>query len=139
MRTIRVLLADDHELVRAGIRSLLVNLHGVEVVGEAGDGHRALELAQQLRPDIVLMDIMMPGLNGLEATARVVKEFPQTRVVVLSMNATEEYVLQALRAGASGYLLKNISPSELGMAISAVAKGETYLTSAVSKHVIENY
>ena len=135
----RVLLADDHELVRAGIRSLLVNLSGVEVVGEAGDGHRALELVHQFRPDIVLMDIMMPGLNGLEATARIVKDFPQTKVVILSMNATEEYVLQALRAGATGYLLKNISPSELELAVNAVAKGETYLTAAVSKHVIENY
>lgn len=139
MRTMRVLLADDHELVRAGVRSLLVNLSGVEVVGEAGDGLRAVELAQQLKPDIVLMDIMMPGLNGLEATARIVKELPQTKVVILSMNATEEYVLQALRAGATGYLLKNISPPELELAVNAVAKGETYLTSAVSKHVIENY
>src|SRR4051812_18985663 len=116
MRTIRVLLADDHDLFRAGLRALLQDFDGVEVVGEAGDGREALRLVGELRPDVVLMDLMMPGLNGLEATARIAKEFSGTRVVVLSMNAAEDFVLAAVRAGASGYLLKNVRPAELEQA-----------------------
>jgi DNA-binding NarL/FixJ family response regulator len=139
MKPIRVLLVDDHQLVRAGIQALLRDLAGVEVVAEAGDGREALSLLDAHHPDVVLMDIMMPGMNGLEATTRIVKDFPQTRVIVLSVNASEEYVLQALRAGAAGYLLKNISPAELETAIRAVAHGERYLTTAVSKHVIDAY
>lgn len=136
---IRVLLADDHALVRAGIRALLSAMPTVSVVGEVADGREALRAIASVQPHIVLMDIMMPGLNGLDATARIVKEFPTVRVVMLSMNANEEYVLQAMRAGARGYLLKNVEPAELGQAIAAVARGETYLTAAVSKHVISAY
>lgn len=136
---VRVLLADDHALVRAGIRALLTALPAVEVVGEVADGREAVRMIARAQPHVVLMDIMMPGLNGLDATARIVKEFPAVRVVMLSMNATEEYVLQAMRAGARGYLLKNVEPSELAQAIAAVARGETYLTAAVSKHVIAAY
>ncbi len=139
MKPIRVLLVDDHQLVRAGIQALLRDLSEVEVVGEASDGREALRLIAAHHPDVVLMDIMMPGMNGLEAAARVVKESPTTRVLMLSVNASEEYVLQALRAGAAGYLLKNISPAELETAIRAVARGERYLTTAVSKHVIDAY
>jgi DNA-binding NarL/FixJ family response regulator len=134
-----VILADDHSLVRAGIILLLEKMPGIEVAGEADDGYAALRLAESNQPDVVLMDIMMPGLNGLEATVRLSKDFPPIRVLVLSMNANEEYVLQALRAGAAGYLLKNVSPTELELAIRAVARGETYLSSAVSKHVISSY
>lgn len=136
---VRVLLADDHALVRAGIRALLTALPAVEVVGEVADGREALRAIASAQPHLVLMDIMMPGLNGLDATARIVKEFPAVRVVMLSMNANEEYVLQAMRAGARGYLLKNVEPAELAQAIAAVARGETYLTAAVSKHVISAY
>jgi DNA-binding NarL/FixJ family response regulator len=139
MTPIRILLAEDHALVRAGFRSLLHSFSGVEVVGEANDGREALRLIEVLRPNIVLMDIMMPGLNGLEATARVSKEFPTVRVIILSMNAAEEYVLQAMRAGASGYLLKDGSITELEEAIRAVARGEKFLSSAVSKYVIAGY
>jgi DNA-binding NarL/FixJ family response regulator len=139
MTPIRILLAEDHALVRAGFRSLLHSFSGVEVVGEANDGREALRLIEVLRPNIVLMDIMMPGLNGLEATARVSKEFPTVRVIILSMNAAEEYVLQAMRAGASGYLLKDGSITELEQAIRAVARGEKFLSSAVSKYVIAGY
>jgi len=139
MKPIRVLLVDDHQLVRAGIQALLRGLAGVEVVAEASDGREAQRLIAVHHPDIVLMDIMMPGMNGLEATARIVKEHPGTRVIMLSVNATEEYVLQSLRAGASGYLLKNITPAELETAIRAVARGERYLTTAVSRHVIDAY
>ncbi len=139
MKPIRVLLADDHALVRAGMRSLLTDVAGVEVVAEAGNGREALKVIEKQRPDIVLMDIMMPELNGLDATAHVVARFPNVRVIILSMNATEEYVLQALRAGALGYVLKDAQPAELEEAIRAVARGDTYLTSAVSKHVIAAY
>src|SRR5437763_12857215 len=107
MSTISIILADDHTLLRAGIRSLLEKMPGVEVVGEAADGREALSLVKAHLPNIVLMDIAMAGLNGLDATARVIKDFPQVRVIILSMHANEEYVLQTLRAGAAGYLLKD--------------------------------
>jgi DNA-binding NarL/FixJ family response regulator len=139
MRPIRVLLADDHRLVRAGIRSLLLQLPGVEVVAEAADGREVLRLAAELRPDVVLMDIMMPELNGLDAAARLAASQPGTRVIILSMNSTEEYVLQALRAGAAGYVLKDASPGELEQALRAVAGGETYLTPAVARHVVAGF
>jgi DNA-binding NarL/FixJ family response regulator len=137
--TIRVLLADDHTLVRAGIRGLIEDLPGMEVVGEAGDGHEALRLAEATRPDIVLLDIGMPGMNGLEVLARVVAFDPSIRAVILSMHISEEYVLQALRAGAAGYLLKGSAVAELEIAIRAVARGETYLSPAVSKRVVDDY
>jgi DNA-binding NarL/FixJ family response regulator len=133
---IRVLLADDHKLVRAGIRALLQTVADVEIVAEAADGQEALRLIEAHRPDLALMDITMPGLNGLDATVRIGRAFPQTRVVVLSMNADEDSVLKALRAGAAGYLVKTADPAELGMAIRAVAHGERFLSSAVSKHVV---
>ncbi len=136
---IRVLLTEDHTIVRAGIRALLENLEGVEVVGEAGDGREALRLVETHHPDIVLMDIAMSGLNGLEATMRMSKEFPDVHVIILSMHASEEYVLQALRAGASGYILKDAGTAELELAIRSVGRDETYLSPAVSKHVVADY
>ena len=139
MTSLRILLADDHHLVRSGMRSLLQSFADAEVVGETGDGREAIELVKTCGPNIVLMDIAMPGLNGIEATARIVKEFPHTRVIILSMHADEEYVLQALRAGAAGYLLKNAAPAELELAIHAVARGETWLSPTISRHVIEEY
>jgi len=138
-KPIRVLLADDHELFRAGIRSLMQAFDGIEIVAEASNGREAVSLCKAHRPDVVLMDIVMPQLNGLDATARLAAISPETRTIILSMNANEEYVLQALRCGAVGYLLKNISPSELEQAIRAVARGETYLSPAISKHVIAAY
>jgi len=137
MSAIRVLIAEDHHLVRDGIKLLLQALDGVEVVGEAADGREAIALALSLQPDVILMDIMMPELNGLDATARIVNANPRTRVVILSMSAGEEAVLPALRAGAVGYLLKNVRPVELELAIRAAARGEMYLCSAVSGHVID--
>jgi DNA-binding NarL/FixJ family response regulator len=139
MKPICVLLAEDHALVRAGFRALLENLPGIQVVAEAGDGREALRLIETHRPNVVLMDITMPGLNGLEAAARVASEFPYVHVIILSMHANEEYVLQALRAGAAGYLLKDADPAELEMAVTAVARGETYLSPPVSKRVIADY
>jgi DNA-binding NarL/FixJ family response regulator len=137
MTTIRIILADDHTLVRAGFRALFQSIEGIEVIAEASDGREALRLIAVHQPDIILMDIAMSGLNGLEAAARVVQEFPHVRVVMLSMHANEEYVLQALRSGAMGYLLKDASVTELELAIKAVMRNETYLSPAVSKHVVE--
>jgi DNA-binding NarL/FixJ family response regulator len=136
MAGIRVLLADDHKLVRAGIRALLRTVPDVEVVGEAADGREALRLVAVHKPDVVLMDIKMPSLNGLDAAARIGRAFPRTRVVILSMNTDEDSVLKALRAGAAGYLVKTADPAELELAIRAVARGERFLSSAVSEHVL---
>jgi len=138
-KTIRILLADDHDLVRAGLRTLLQTLPGIEVVAEAGNGREALRRVKEHHPNVVLMDFMMPELNGLDATARITATFPNVRVIMLSMNAGEEYVLPSLRAGAAGYLLKNVGPTELEQAIRKVAEGETYLCSAVAKHVVAAY
>jgi DNA-binding NarL/FixJ family response regulator len=136
MTRIRVLLADDHKLFRAGIRVLLQTVPGIEIVAEAADGREALRLIAAHRPDVALMDIMMPNLNGLDAAARVGRVFPRTRVVILSMNADEDSVLKALRSGAAGYLVKTADPAELELAIRAVARGERFLSSAVSEHVV---
>jgi DNA-binding NarL/FixJ family response regulator len=139
MTSIRILLADDHALVRAGFCALLAGVPGTQVVAEAGDGREALRLAQEHQPDIVLMDIGMPGLNGLEAAARIGDECPRTRVIILSMHANEEYVVQALQAGAAGYLLKDADAAELELAVRSVSQGETYLSPPVSRQVIADY
>ena len=115
---------------------LLQTVPGIEIVAEAADGREALRLIAAHRPDVALMDIMMPNLNGLDAAARVGRVFPRTRVVILSMNADEDSVLKALRSGAAGYLVKTADPAELELAIRAVARGERFLSSAVSEHVV---
>jgi DNA-binding NarL/FixJ family response regulator len=132
-------LADDHTLVRAGLRKLLESLPNIEVVGEASDGLELLELAAQMQPQVILMDIAMPGLNGLEATGRITKSWPDVRVLILSMHQNAEYIRQALRQGAVAYLLKDSAPMELELALKAVLKGETYLSPAVSKGVVSDY
>ncbi|MGB6603829.1 MAG: response regulator transcription factor [Steroidobacteraceae bacterium] len=137
MAAIRVLLADDHKLFRAGIRALLQTVADIEIVGQAGDGREALRLVAAHHPDVVLMDIMMPGLNGLDAAVRIGRAFPRTRVLILSMNADEDSVLKSLRAGAAGYLVKTADPAELELAIRAAARGENFLSSAVSRHVLD--
>jgi len=136
---IRVLLADDHTLVRVGIRAILSSFAGMQVVAEASSGQAALDLIEIHRPDVVLMDIAMPGLNGLETTARITERFPQVRVIILSMYVNEEYALQALRSGAAGYLLKDADPTELELAVRTVVRGETYLGPTVSRQVIDDY
>ena len=136
---IRVVLAEDHELVRAGICSLLMVEDGIEVVAQACDGNEALRLIRELQPDIALLDVKMAGLNGLETAERVTQEWPGVRVIMLSLYADEEYVLRAIRCGASGYLLKEASPTELVTAIRTVAGGDLYLSQSVSKHVIADY
>jgi DNA-binding NarL/FixJ family response regulator len=136
---IRVLLVDDHTLVRAGMRGLLQGINGVEVVGEAEDGHEALRLSSELRPDVVLLDVSMPGLNGLDAAAQFIKTDPRVRILILSMHTVEEYVLRALRAGCAGYLLKRSAVAELEIAVRAVARGEIYLSPSVSRQVVDEY
>jgi DNA-binding NarL/FixJ family response regulator len=139
MKRLRVMLVDDHSLVRAGLRSIIQNLPDVASVVEAANGRSALEAAKSQRPDVVLMDISMSELNGLETTARLVKLYPQTRVLILSVHSSPEYVVQALKAGAAGYLLKDASPAELELAISAVVRGGCHLSPAVSAAVIGDY
>jgi DNA-binding NarL/FixJ family response regulator len=136
---LRVLLADDHALVRAGMRSLLRDIAGVEVVGEAADGAEALALAVREKPDAVLLDIAMKGMGGLEAAARFREQHPGVKVIILSMHASEEYVLQALRAGAAAYLIKDSATAELELALKSVMRGETYLSPAISRQVVEGY
>ena len=132
----RILLADDHALVRAGIRSLLDAIEGVEVVGEAGDGPEALRLGEELKPDVVLLDIALPGLSGLEVAARLTRA-GHKGVVLLSMHSSEEHVRQALSIGVAGYVLKDASTTDLEAALRTVAQGQVYLSPAVSKRVVE--
>lgn len=139
VQPIRVLIADDHALLRAGVRSLLSGISDIEIIGEASDGREALELVASLHPHVMLMDIAMPNMNGLMAAERIRSEFPNVRVIILSMHATEDYVTQAIRAGAAGYLLKDAQTAELEFAVKAVARGETYLTPVVSKQVMTSY
>jgi DNA-binding NarL/FixJ family response regulator len=139
VKPIRVILADDHTLVRAGIRALLETLPGVEVMGEASDGREVLNLVGRHQPDVVLMDIAMPGLNGLEAAARMAKEFPDVRVIILSMHHDEEYVWRALKAGATGYLLKKAATAELATALQRVAHGEIYLSQEISTRLPKSF
>src|ERR1035438_5950352 len=131
-KPIRVILADDHPIVRAGIREALKQLPGVEVVGEASDGRETIKLVESALPDVVFMDISMPSLNGLEATERIIKAFPEVRVIILSRHDNEEYYWRALRVGASGYLLKKSVIAELKIALQRVAGGEVYLSREIS-------
>ena len=130
-QSIRVILADDHTLVRAGIRALLEKLPEVEVIGEADDGRQVLELVRAHQPDVVVLDIAMPGLNGLEAAERMARDFPKVRIIILSMHNNEEYVLRALKAGAAGYLLKKAATTELATALHEVVRGEIYLSQEI--------
>lgn len=135
----RILLADDHALVRAGIRSLLEKIPGVEVAGEASNGREAIELIRAQGPDLVLMDIAMKELGGLEALPRITKNFPSVKVIILSAHANEEYVIRALRSGAAGYMLKDAATLELELAINSVTQGKTYLSPSISRTVIDSY
>jgi DNA-binding NarL/FixJ family response regulator len=136
MQITRVIIADDHRLVRAGFRSLLDAIPSVEVIAEASDGLEALEYIAKYRPNLALLDIGMPKLNGLEVLTRVRKDFPETKVIILSMHSNEEFVMQALTSGAASYVLKGAAVEELELAVRAVARGETYLGPSVSRTVI---
>jgi len=133
---IRILLADDHTLILAGIRSLLESFEGVTIVAVASNGRDAVTLAKEKAPNLVLMDISMKELNGIEATSQIKAALPDTRVLILSMHATEDFVRRALKAGASGYLVKDSAPLELRMAIDAIMRGEHYVSSRVSGHLV---
>jgi two-component system response regulator NreC len=136
---IRVLVVDDHALVREGIKSLLQGIPQLTVIGEAEDGLDAIEQARQLRPDIVLMDIGMPRMTGVEATRHIREEMPAVQVVALTIHESEEYLFQMLRAGAAGYVLKKSHPSEMLAAIEAATRQETYLTPSMTKGLVTDY
>ncbi len=134
-----ILLADDHHVVRQGLRALLEAKEGFSVVGEAGSGLEAMRLLESLRPHVLIIDLMMPGLNGLEVARQVSQRFSQTAVIILSMHANEAYVLEALRCGAEGYVLKGSSAEELERAVREVAAGRRYLSSSLSERAIDVY
>ena len=135
---LRIVIADDHTLVRAGLVTLMARMPDVEVAGEAADGRAALKLVKDLQPDIAILDISMPQLNGLGAAEKIKEGSPKTKVIILSMHANEEYVAQALKAGAAGYLLKDAATTELDLAIKVVAQGQFYLSPAISRQVVDN-
>jgi DNA-binding NarL/FixJ family response regulator len=136
---IRILLADDHSLVRQGFRAILATQPDMQIVGEAGNGREAVELAEQLKPDVVVMDVAMPELNGIEATRRLIETTPRIRVLALSMHKDSVYVREILRAGARGYLLKDSIDADLLAAVRAVARGEGWISPAVSDAVLSDY
>jgi DNA-binding NarL/FixJ family response regulator len=139
MEKIRIILVDDHAILRDGIRALLKNESDMVVIGEAEDGRTAVNLTRQLLPDVVLMDIAMPLLNGLEATRQIIHDCPKVKVLILSMYDNEEYIRNSLANGAMGYILKDAAAAELLEAIRAVHRGETILSPAVTRLVVENY
>ncbi len=139
MKSIRVLLADDHELVLAGIRSLLQEIEGIQIIAEAHNGREAVALTLEHRPELVVMDISMPELNGIEATIQIKAQLPATQVLILSMHTTEDFVRRAIKAGASGYLIKDSAPLDLKLAIEAIARDEIYLSPRVSRHVVSAF
>jgi DNA-binding NarL/FixJ family response regulator len=137
--TIRVVVADDHTIVRRGLVSLLSLAEGIQVIGEADDGMAAVERAMELDPDVVLMDINMPMLNGLEATRKIKKDAPHIKILVLSAHDNEEYIIQVIRSGANGYMLKNSSAEDLFSAIRSVYTGHAFFSPSVSKVILESY
>jgi len=139
MNKIRVFLADDHLILREGIRSLLEKVPDIEMVGEAGEGGEAVAKVEQLVPDVVLMDITMPGLNGLEATRQIKQKNPQVKVLILTMHETDQYLSQMLRAGASGYVVKTTATSELISAVRAVHQGDVYLYPSITRMLVDDY
>ncbi len=139
MNSTHVLLADDHVLVRAGIRTLLEKIPNVKVIGEAASGREALEMVKTKLPNLVLMDIAMADLNGLDALSRISKDFPEVKVIILSAHANEEYVIRALRSGAAGYIVKDAATAELELAVSSVGDGKTYLSPSISRTAIDSY
>jgi DNA-binding NarL/FixJ family response regulator len=139
MKTIRILLADDHTVVRKGLRLLLEGQPGFDVVADAADGRAAVALAEQTTPDVVVMDIAMPGLNGIEAARQIATKVPTAAVVFLSMHSDESYVLKALKSGARGYLLKDSAEQDLINAVVAVSEGKAFFSPAISKMLVEDY
>ncbi len=139
MRRLRVLLADDHNLIRAGLRLVISQEPDFQVVGEAGNGRQAVEMAREMKPDVVVMDIGMPDLNGIEACRQILSDLPDTHVVMLSMHSDEGYVLRALKAGARAYLLKDSAEADLARAIRAAASGKSFFSPSVAKLLLDDY
>lgn len=139
MTKIRLMLADDHKLFRVGLRQILERQSDLAIVGEAGDGFAAIEMARGLKPDVILMDISMPELNGLEATRRILEENSDIRIVILSMHSDRRYIVEALRAGAKGYLLKDSAPDEVVAVLHKVMRNQFYLSSKINETVIEDF
>jgi len=139
MEKIRVLLVEDHTVVRQGLRRILEMEAGIEIVGEEGDGRRALELAQRLRPDVAIIDISLPNLNGVEVTRQLTKIAPDTKALILSMHADDEYIRRSLGAGAKGYLLKDADDQDLIKAVTALSTGASYFSPSVSSVVLAGY
>jgi DNA-binding NarL/FixJ family response regulator len=137
--TVRVLLADDHGIVRRGLHYLLERSPGFEVIGEAGDGREAVRLAEELNPDVIVMDIAMPNLNGIDATAQIVRRRPETGVIILSMHSDETYLVRALSAGAKGYLLKDSAEADLIRAVQAVSQGRPFFSPVIAQTLLEDY
>jgi len=135
----KILVVDDHAIVREGVRMILAKESDLEVVGEAGDGEQALELTERLRPDVVIMDISMPGMGGIEATQTIRTRHPEVQVLALTMHEDESYIFQLLRAGAAGYVLKRAAAQDLVQAVRAAAKGEAFLYPSVARKVVEDY
>ena len=136
---VRVLIADDQALVRGGFRMILEAREDMEVVGEAGDGAEAVELVESLRPDVVLMDVRMPGVDGIEATRRIVASGSPARIVILTTYDVDEYVFSALRAGASGFMLKDVRPADLTDAVRVVAQGDALLAPGVTRRLLDRF
>jgi len=136
---IRILLADDHGIVRRGLHYLLERSAGMTVVGEAADGREAVKMCEELNPAVVIMDIAMPNLNGIEATAQIVKKNPDIGVIILSMHSDETYLVRALSAGAKGYLLKDSAEADLIRAVQAVSQGRPFFSPAIAQALLEDY
>jgi two-component system response regulator NreC len=139
MKKTRILIADDHDVVRSGLRMLLRSSPSFSIVAEAADGEEAVRMAEKCKPDVAIMDISMPKLDGIEATKRIKQNLPKTRIVILSVHEDEEYVFQTLRAGASGYLLKTAGKKEIFDAIRSAAAGEQFFSPGISKVIIEGF
>jgi len=139
IKNIGIVIVEDHTIVRQGIKALVESIEGIKVLAETGDGREALDIISKSKPHVVLLDIAIPGLNGIEVASRIKKEYPHIKIIMLSMHANEEYVFQSLRMGVSGYLLKDSGVEELEMAIKSVVRNEIYLSPPVSKQVVMDY
>jgi DNA-binding NarL/FixJ family response regulator len=137
--SIRIILADDHEILRHGLSRSFEQESDIKVIGQASDGHSAVDMVRELQPDVVIMDIGMPDLNGVEATRKIVKNYPQVKVIGLSMHSSDKYVREMFKAGASGYLLKNCPFEELTEAVRTVAGGKTYISSSIGDIIVKEY